>query len=89
MKEPRHRPGPSRVRKRRDYFFAAATAAAKLDGDIELDLVVVLTAAEALGHDGADQAGIDIFIDRFARDVAIALGPDGALLQSRRQRPGT
>ena len=58
----------------------AAGRAAELDGDVERDLVVVLIAAPALGHDGADQAGIDVFLDRLPRDVAIALGLDRALL---------
>jgi hypothetical protein len=65
----------------------AAGRAAKLNGDIERDLVIVLIAAPALRHDGADQAGIDVFLDRLARDVAIALGAKRALAQLRRQRP--
>ena len=66
----------------------AAGGAAELDGDIERDLVVVLVAVPALGHDRAHEAGVDIFLDRLARDVAVALGLDRALAQLRRQRAG-
>ena len=65
----------------------AAGRAPELDGDVEGDLMVVLVAAPALGHDGADEAGIDVLLDRLARDVAVALGLDRALGEPRRQRP--
>ena len=66
----------------------AAGGAAELDRDIERDLVIVLVAVPALGHDGAHEPGVDIFLDRLARDVAVALGLDRALAQLRRQRAG-
>ncbi len=66
----------------------AAGGAAELDRDIERDLVIVLVAVPALGHDRAHEPGVDIFLDRLARDVAVALGLDRALAQLRRQRAG-
>ena len=50
--------------------------------------MVVLVAAPALGHDGADEAGIDVLLDRLARHIAVALGLDRALTQLRRQGYG-
>src|SRR5262245_64579674 len=67
----------------------AAGRAPELDGDVEGYLMVVLVAAPALGHDGADEARVDVLLDRLARDIAVALGPDRALGELRRQRPRT
>ena len=61
---------------------------AELDGDVERDFVVVLVAAPALGLQGMDQAGLDIFLDEFPRNIAVALGLERALAQLRRQRAG-
>ena len=52
------------------------------------DFVVVLVAAPALRLQGMDQAGLDIFLDRFPRNIAVALGLERALAQLRRQCPG-
>jgi hypothetical protein len=35
-----------------------------------------------------DQASLDIFLDRFPRNIAVALGLERALAQLRRQCPG-
>ena len=66
----------------------AAGRFAELDGDVEHHLVVVLVAAPALGLQRVDQAGVDVFLDRLARNVAVALGLDRALAQLGRQRAG-
>ncbi len=66
----------------------AAGRPSELDRYVELDLVVVLVAAPALGHDGPDQPGIDVLFDRLARDVAITFRLERPLLQPGRQRPG-
>src|SRR5262245_33321894 len=67
----------------------AAGGAAELDRDVEGDLVVVLVAAPTFRRDGADQAGVDIFLDRLVRNVAVTLGLDRALAQPGCQRPRT
>src|SRR5262249_24331371 len=64
----------------------AAGRAAELEGDVELDLVVVLVAAPALRHDRAQEPGIDVFLHRLEWNIALALGPDRALPELRRQR---
>ena len=64
----------------------AAGRAAELDRDVEGHFVVVLVAAPPLRHDGAQQAGRDVFLHRLERDVALALGTHRALAQLRRQR---
>src|SRR5262245_62824726 len=65
----------------------AAGRAPEHDRDVERGLVVVLVATPALGHDGADEARLDVLLDRLTRDVAVALGSDRALGELRRQRP--
>ena len=61
---------------------------AELDRNVERDLVVVLVAAPALGLQRMDQAGVDVFVDRLLRDVAVALRLHRALAQLRRKRLG-
>ena len=61
---------------------------AEFDGNVERNFVVVFVAAPALRLQHVDQAGVEIFLDRLARDLAIALGLDGALAQLRSQRAG-
>ena len=59
----------------------AAGRFAKLDGDVERHFVVVLVAAPALRLQRVNEPGIDEFVDRLLRDVAVALGPHGAFAQ--------
>ena len=65
----------------------AAGRFAELDRDIESDFVVVLIAAPAFRLQRVDQSGVDEFLDRLLRDIAVALRLDRALAQLRRQRP--
>ena len=48
---------------------------AELNGDVEGDLVVVLITAPSLGLQGVNETGVDEFLDRLARDVAVESGP--------------
>ena len=59
---------------------------AKLDGDIKRHFVVVLVTAPALRLQRMNEPGVDEFVDRFLRDIAVALGAHCALAQFRRQR---
>src|SRR5690242_3982640 len=63
----------------------SASRFAKLDGDVEGDLVVVLIPAPALGLQGVNETGVDIFRDRLKRNLTVALSLEGALAQFRRE----
>ena len=64
----------------------AAGGFAKLDGDIERHFVVVLVTAPALRLQRMNEPGFDEFVDRFLRDIAVALGAHCTFAQFRRQR---
>ena len=64
----------------------AAGRFAELDGDVERHLVVVLVTAPAFRLQGVNEAGIDIFLDRFARNLRSRSALHRAFAQLRRQR---